>query len=212
VFYYREIGKGKIMNEYDYLLKQLDLLIGFLDVSDEAIYVQIKNHDQFGLGFTIEQLYDNKYENFKNHICTSALLLGFAHIEDFISKCLEKFLIANPEKNQSKVTLQIIKERGDSLVKYLAEEQSKQLKFSEKIKFIEKHFANIDKQILTDIKLVNDIRNCIMHNNGIADNRVSPLYKIGEKITLSAFDANSFGIKARKFAEELWVQINNKKN
>jgi hypothetical protein len=198
----------KAMNDYDYLIKQLDLLIGFLSVSDEAVYDQIKHHDKYELGWTIEQLYENEYENFKNHICSSAILLGFAHIEDFIIKCLEKFLIANPDKNTTKVTYQVIKERGSSLISHLAEEQSRQLKFSEKIKFIEKHLPAIDAQIISDVKLMNDIRNCLMHNNAIADIRVQPHYKCGEKIIFTSFEANLFGVKARKFALELWAQIN----
>jgi hypothetical protein len=71
------------MNDYDYLINQLNLLIGLLDVSEEDVYNLIKHHDQFNLGITIEQLYDNEYANFSNYITTSALLLGFAHLEDF---------------------------------------------------------------------------------------------------------------------------------
>ena len=41
------------MNDLDYLLTQLDLLIGFLDVSDEQIYEQIKTYDRYNLGVTI---------------------------------------------------------------------------------------------------------------------------------------------------------------
>ncbi len=69
------------MNDLNYLLKQLDLLIGFLDVSDKQVYDQIKKHDRFNMGLTIEQLYENHYDNYLNHITTSSLLLGFAHFE-----------------------------------------------------------------------------------------------------------------------------------
>jgi len=51
------------------------------------------------------------------------------------------------------------------------------------------------------------IRNCLMHNNGFADNRLTPKYKQGERITLSSLEANSFGLKAREFARSLWDQI-----
>ena len=123
------------MNDYDYLIKQLNLLIGLLDVSEKEVYNQIRNHDQFNLGITIEQLYDNEYSNFSNHITTSALLLGFSHLEDFLTKCIVKILVAFPAKNDYKLTIKTLLEKGDLLIPYLAEEQSKRLTFFEKISF-----------------------------------------------------------------------------
>lgn len=192
------------MTDIAYLENQLNLLIGFLDVSDEKVYNQIKQHDRFNMGLTIEQLYDSEYSNYSNHITTSALLLGFAHFEDFMTKCIAKYLTKNPEKNDYKVTLKTIKEKGDNLIVSIADEQSRQLKFAEKIKFIEKHFTGITPEILTDIKLVNDIRNCLMHNNGLADKRLIPKYNVGQKIVLTSGDVNGYGLQARQLAREIW--------
>ena len=192
-----------MMNDYDYFINQLNLLIGFLDVSEEEVYNQIKHHDQFNLGITIEQLYDNEYTNFSNHITTSALLLGFAHLEDFLTKCIVKFLVAFPSKNEYKLTVKTMQEKGDLLVLYLAEEQSKRLTFAEKITFIEKNVGSIDSQIILDIRFMNSVRNCIMHNNGIADNRVASKFKEGQKIMFTTSELNIFGLKARQFANEL---------
>ena len=195
------------MNDLDYLITQLNLLIGFLDVSDEQVYHQIKSHDRFNLGMSIEQLYENNFDNYKNHITTSALLLGFAHFEDYLTKCIVKLLVANPDKNDFKVTLKTIKEKGDSLVMSLAEKQSRRLTFSEKIKFIEKNLQGISTQILSDIKFVNDIRNCLMHNNGLADKRLTPRYQDGQRIILDSGDVNGYGLQARQLAREIWNRI-----
>ncbi len=130
------IKKQQNMNDLDHLLKQLNLLIGFLEVSDQTVYSQIRQHDRFNLGLTIKQLYDGSYDNYSNHITTSALLLGFSHFEDFMTKCIVKYLTSNPDNNDYKVTLKTIREKGDNLVSFLAEEQSKRLTFSVKIKFI----------------------------------------------------------------------------
>ena len=199
--------QDKQMSDFDYLLEQLNLLIGFLDVSDEAVYNQIKQHDRFNLGLTIEQLYDKKYENYSSHITASALLLGFAHFEDFVTKCIVKVLISNPDKNDYKVTLQTIKERGENLIPSLAKEQSRRLTFAEKLKFIEKYLPGISAQTLNDIRFVNDIRNCLMHNNGLADNRLDPKYQAGQKIILVAEDVNGYGLQARQLAGEIWECI-----
>ena len=110
------------MNDFDYLTNQLNLLIDFLDVSTEQVYQQIKHHDRFNMRMTIEQLYENNFDNYKNHITTSAFLLGFTHFEDYLTKCIVRLLVINPEKNDFKVTLKTIKEKGDNLVLSLAEE------------------------------------------------------------------------------------------
>ncbi len=195
------------MNDLDYLLKQLNLLIGFLDVSDQSVYNQIKQHDRFNLGLTIEQLYDASYDNYSNHITTSALLLGFSHFEDFMTKSIVKILTSHPDKNDFKVTLKTIREKGVNLVSSLAEEQSRRLTFSEKIKFIEKNLTGISTEIMTDIRFVNDIRNCLMHNNGLADNRLNPKYQVGQKIILTSGEVNGYGLQARQLAREIWERI-----
>jgi hypothetical protein len=195
------------MNDYDYLIKQLNLLVGFLDVSDKYIYDQIKLHDKYGSGLTIEQLYENSYDNYSNHIATSAFLLGFAHFEDFLTKCIVKYLIKNPQKNDYKVPLKTILEKGERLVGSLAEEQSRRLIFSEKVKLIENGFNGISTQLLTEIRFVNNVRNCLMHNNGIADNRLIPKYSDGEKIVFTSGDVHGFGLQARQMAKEVWAQL-----
>lgn len=192
------------MNDYEYLIKQLNLLIGFLDVSDRSVYDQIKYHDQFNMGVTIEQLYENSYHNYSNHITTSALLLGFTHFEDFITKAIVRILITNPDKNELKVTLKTVIEKGDDLIKLIAEEQSKRLTFSDKLKLIEKNLNDIDIKKLAEIKHINDVRNCLMHNNGLADKRLNPKYKEGEKIIFGSVDVNSYGLKARQLAKQIW--------
>ena len=195
------------MNDLDYLINQLNLLIGFLDVSDEQVYQQIKNHDRFNMGVTIEQLYENNFDNYKNHITISALILGFTHFEDYLTKCIVKLLVTKPDKNEFKVTLKTIKEKGDDLVKFLAEEQSRRLTFAEKIKFVEQHLQGLSPTILADIKFVNNIRNCLMHHNGLADKRLIPKYQDGQKIVLDSGEVNGYGLQARQLAREIWDRI-----
>ncbi|MBS7230673.1 hypothetical protein KHA90_06530 [Flavobacterium psychroterrae] len=195
------------MSDIDYLIKQLNLLIGFLDVSDEEVYNQIKKHDRFNVGLTIEQLYENDFDNYRNHITTSALLLGFSHFEDYLTKCIIKYLSNNPDKNDIKVSLKTIREQGDNLILLVAVEQAKRLTFSEKIKFIEKNMKGLTASIITEIKFVNDVRNCLMHNNGLADNRLNPKYSVGQKILLSSGEVNGFGLKARELADQILDNI-----
>lgn len=73
------------MNDLDYLTNQLNQLVGFLEVSDEQVYQRIKHHYRFNIRMTIEQLYGNNFDNYKNHITKSALLLGLVHFEGFLT-------------------------------------------------------------------------------------------------------------------------------
>ena len=195
------------MNDLDYLINQLDLLIGFLDVSDEQVYNQIKTHDRYNLGVSIAELYDNKYENYLNHITTSALLLGFTHFEDFISKATTKILTNYPNKNEIKVNIRTVREKGDDLVAFLAQEQARRLTFIDKIKFLEKNLKGLSSNIIIDLKIVNDIRNCLMHNNGLADDRLLPRYAENQKIILNSGQVNGFGLQSRQLAREIWERI-----
>ena len=196
------------MNDYEYLRGQLDLLIGFLDVSDENVYNQIKNHDRFNLGITIEQLYESKYENYSNHIASSALLLGFAHFEDFLSKSLVKLFIKFPNDNTYKVTYKVICEKGGDLIGHLAEQHTRQLTFSDKLKTLKKLLSLEDDELIEEIRFVSDLRNCLMHNNGIADNRLRPIYQENQKITLTSGLVNGYGLKARRLSEMIWLKLN----
>lgn len=194
------------MNDYDYLIQQLNLLVGFLDVSDEDVYNQIKEHDRFGTGLTIEQLYQKKYKNYSSHISASAFILGFTHFEDFLTKQMIKYLTINPTKNGYKVSMSTIKEKGDELTNYVATEQAKRFTFTEKIKVIE-GIGGINPKLTDALRIANDIRNCVMHNNGIADERLKSLYPCGEKIVLSSGEVNGLGLVTRQLAKELWDKI-----
>lgn len=50
-------------------------------------------------------------------------------------------------------------------------------------------------------------RNCLMHNNGLADNRLNPKYQVGQKIILTSGDVNGYGLQARQLALEIWELI-----
>ena len=76
-----------------------------------------------------------------------------------------------------------------------------------KLVFVEKNVEGIDPQIILDLRFMNSVRNCIMHNNGIADSRIVSKFKEGQKIVLTSSELNGFGLKARQFANELWAGL-----
>ena len=196
------------MNELDYLIDQLNLIIGFLDVADEDIYEKIKNHDKLQLGLTIDELYKNNYDNFRIHITNSALILGFTHFEDFINKMVVKILTKNSNENKLKISIKKFESLGKDYKRLLADEQVDKLVFTDKIKIINKVYDNINQDMMAEIIFAKDIRNCLMHNNGIADERLKSKYELGSKIVLNSGDIHSYGLLARKFSQQLWKRLN----
>ena len=192
------------MNELEYLREQLNLIIGFLDVSDKSVYETIKSHDKFELGLSIDDLYGNDYKNFQNHITTSALILGFTHFEDFLTKMAKKILFKYPRRNKIKVTIDKFEQLGTNYKELLAGEQAKRLTFAEKVKLVKNTFSDFDESLIEEMEFVNRMRNCLMHNNGFADERLVPKFSSGDKITLTSGEINGYGLMARRFAEEIW--------
>jgi len=196
------------MNEIIYLREQLNLIIGFLDVSDEAVYEAIKAHDKYELGQSIDDLYGNEYSNYQNHITTSALILGFTHFEDFLTKMVSKILCKYPNKNRMKVTIDRFEQLGTGYSEILAVEQAKRLTFSEKVKLTKATYPTFEDELIENMQLVNQIRNCLMHNNGYADERLTPKYLKGAKIVLSAGEIHGYGLMARRFGDMIWIKVN----
>lgn len=196
------------MNEFEYLSQQLNLIIGFLDVSDKSVYETIKSHDKFELGIPIDDLYGNDYKNFQNHITTSALILGFTHFEDFLTKMVNKILIKYPGKNKIKVGINKFEQLGANYKVSLAGEQAKKLTFVEKVKLVKNTFSDFDENLIEKTEFVNWMRNCLMHNNGFADEKLKPKFSSGDKIILTSGEINGYGLMARRFAEEIWHKTN----
>ncbi|MEO8666550.1 MAG: hypothetical protein ABI462_13745 [Ignavibacteria bacterium] len=85
--------------------------------------------------------------------------------------------------------------------------QAKRMPFSEKILFIERNIPGVDTKQLSDLKFIHNIRNCIMHNNGIADSALQSKYKEKQKISLNRDEVNDYGILVRETAKDLWNNL-----
>jgi len=53
----------------------------------------------------------------------------------------------------------------------------------------------------------NNIRNCLMHNNGFADERLAPDFAAGNKIILSTGEVHKYGLMARRFGDIIWEKL-----
>jgi hypothetical protein len=192
------------MNKYENLIAELNKIIGLLEVSDASIFEKIKGNDRFGIGMTINNLYNNEYNEYKNHICCSGLLLGFSYFESYLYDLLQLILDKKPELNNYKITLKYVIENKINLFNKATEDYLRNVGFTEVTKCLEKELKIFEGNEYNELMSVYNIRNCIMHNGGIADDRLRPKFQNGEKIVLNSGDVNAFGLKARGIARRIW--------
>jgi hypothetical protein len=192
------------MNRYEELINDMNRIIGFLDLSDEAIFESVKRNDRYSLGLTIGSMYDDNYDEYRNHICMSGFLLGFSFIEGYLYDILKLILTKKPEINKHKVTIKYILDNNHNLYEKVADDYIRNIGFTEMLKELNKELRIFQQEENNELMVGYNIRNCIMHNSGIADSRLEPKYKNGARIELNSGDVNSFGLMARSLVRKIW--------
>ena len=203
------------------LTLRLNYLIGLLDISSQQSYDKIKGHRILAEFDSVGEIYDNQYSIYRNQITTSAILLGYAYFEAFLSDLIILCLTKNPKilipegKAQIKdktITYQqlLLADSYEKLVKELIEKEVRNIMYksmSEILDYLDKKLKlTWDKSINGEIIIANKIRNCCMHNNCIADKSLAKDSRFieGNEIELTSSSVHSFGIQARQFSRELW--------
>ena len=79
--------------------------------------------------------------------------------------------------------------------------------FAEKVKLVKTTYPAFENELIENMQLVNRIRNCLMHNNGFADERLEPNYSNGVKIVLSSGEIHGYGLMARRFGDMIWIKV-----
>lgn len=210
--------------EYQILINQLNSLIGFLDVASKDVFEVIKDHKAFDDEYisSIGEIYSNDYSIYQNQITRSAILLGYAHFEAFLTELMKRRLIQKPTlmipngkkaKDKSISYLDFIQSKSkDDLIYKLAEKEVRNVLYrssSELIKFCEEKLGlNWTAESKIEMPIVNGVRNCLMHNNGLVDTKLASIsdYKIGDEISFSANEVHRFGVMVRSLIFNLLNQ------
>lgn len=203
------------------LTVRLNYLIGLLDISSQQSYDKIKGHKILDEVASVGEIYSNQYSIYRNQITISAILLGYAYFEAFLSDLMIMCLTKNPKilipegKTQIKdktITYQqlLLADSHEQLVKDLIEKEVRNIMYKsmpEILDYLERKLKlTWDKSINNEIVIANKIRNCCMHNNCIADKGLAkdPRFVEGKEIELTSSSVHSFGLKARQLSRELW--------
>lgn len=119
---------------YTNLTTRLDYLIGLLDIASEESFEKIKGHKALPAFDSVGEIYNNQYSIYKNQITISAILLGYAYFEAFLTDLMIICLSKNPKilipqgKNQNReknITYQqlLLADSYESLIKELIEKE-----------------------------------------------------------------------------------------
>ncbi len=212
-----------VMNDiHQNLIVRLNYLIGLLDVSSQESFEKIKDHKAIEGFDSVGEIYDNQYLIYRNQITISAVLLGYAYFEafltDLITLCLKKnpkiLLPQGKEANKDKtITYQqlILASSYEKLIDELIEKEIRNIMYKsmpEILDYLSKKLGlEWDVSLNPEIIIANKIRNCCMHNNCIADKNLAKdsRFTEGSEIELSSGIVHFFGLLVRQFSNQLWV-------
>lgn len=98
----------------------------------------------------------------------------------------------------------------EDIVRLMIEKEVRSV-FSEGIEDVQNHFEQklqISWPKLPEILVASQMRNCLMHNGGLVDQRLAEVCDraVGSQIRLEANEVHGFGIKAREFAKTIWTE------
>lgn len=203
------------------LTVRLNYLIGLLDISSQQSFDKIKGHKILDEFDSVGEIYNNQYSIYRNQITTSAILLGYAYFEAFLTDLIAMCLTKNPRilipegKTQIKdktITYQqlLLADSYNKLIKELIEKEVRNIMYksmTEVLDYLERKLKlTWDKSLNNEIVIANKIRNCCMHNNCVADKSLAKDARFveGKEIELTSGSVHSFGLKARQFSRELW--------
>jgi hypothetical protein len=202
------------------VITQFDTLIPFLAISHEDVFSLINKEKNIWFAPEQRAALPVSYKIYKTQITHSAFLLGYSFFEAFLTDLVRQIYVSMPkmlpkekqikyseilECKNYKTVLEIMIEREiidlfykrvDEVIRYF--EDKLNLKWPDKYK--------------NDIVFASCLRNCIIHNLGRANDRLSQVskYKTGDRFELSSSEVHEFGIKARDLVRNLFHQAENR--
>lgn len=203
-------------------IKKLDDLVFFMTFANDNIFTIMLNerrnrpNDPNFINFPINT------EIFSKQIHHAAFLLGYSYFEAFLGDLAKAIYFSNPQMlpKDKQLSFQDILERDsyDNIVEFMISKEITSVFFQSMDKisdYFSKKFClewpkkQKDKMIEASL-----IRNCLMHNDSIVDEKLSkfPRYSINETISLSADIVNDFGNEVRLLSKDIDDRANEKFN
>lgn len=200
------------------LIQQLDTLVAFLSLGHAEVYSLVESSYENWVPHDQQSTLPESAHIFEIQISHSAFLLGYSYFEAFLSDCMKAIYRSRPKMlpGDKKISFRDIVElpKDYDLIEIGIEREIRGVLYksvSEQRKYF-KERLNINWPDFPELEEASALRNCLLHNGSIADNRLanaSQSWSEGDTITLSSSQVHSFGIHARGFARDLWPKVVN---
>ena len=203
-------------NLLDRLIGQLDTLIPFLAISRPGVFSLLQGEGRIWFDQRQRNSFPKTYQVYQKQVCHSAFLLGFSYFEAFLADLVRQIYLRNPrmlpKDKQLKFEEILASETYEGTVNTMVEKEVLAL-FYRSIGEVSEYFLSKLRlqwpaSETTRVVVASHIRNCIVHNNGLADLRLADVtdYKEGAEIVLGEAEVHQYGISARTLARDLYGQ------
>jgi len=159
-------------------------------------------------------------EIFSTQIHHAAFLLGYSYFEAYLGDLAKDIYLSNPKmlpKNKQLNFQDILeKDTFEDLIEFMITKEITPVFFQSMDKisdyFSDKFKLEWPEQQKCKMIEASLIRNCLMHNDSVVDEKLSkiPGYALSEVISLSAEVIHNFGNEARSLSKELDEKAKNK--
>jgi hypothetical protein len=203
-------------NLLDRFIGQLDTLIPFLAISRPDVFRLLRRGGRVWSDVGEQSSLPRTYQVYQKQVCHSAFLLGFSYFEAFLADLVRQIYLRNPRMLPKEKQLKF----DEILAAGTYDGVLSTMVAKEVLAIFYKSMDDVSEYFLSKLRLqwpasetknvvvASHLRNCIVHNNGLADLRLADLtdYKEGAEIALGEADVHQYGISARSLARDLYRQ------
>jgi hypothetical protein len=209
------------MKLIDRLISQLNTLVAFLASSRLEVFEIIQQHYEQWFTSDTEEALPDSYSLYQTQVAHAAFVLGYSYAEAFFADLLREIYlirpIALPREKELKFCDVLERSTYDEVLGYMIDKEVLAVMYNSIDKIIKYYEDKLNLQWPSSerdtIIEANLLRNCIVHNNAIADSRLAThceRWTDGTNITLTISDVHKFGITARATARNLYHQAEQK--
>jgi len=201
-----------------HFIGQLDTLVAFLALAHDEVFEVVRSEYDNWVPSDQHSTLPNSFAIYQTQVSHAAFLLGFSYFEAFLTDVVHLIFRRRPVilPKDRKISFGEIMsgDPGRDVIEVLIEKEVQDVFFAKSFGDIAAYFdsrLNITWPSISSIPKAKALRNCIIHNMARADARLAETdptrWRVGDEIAMTPSEVHAFGLDARRFARELWPQV-----
>ncbi len=203
-------------NLLDRVISQLDMLVPYLSLAHERVFELVESEYDNWCPNPLRTPMPDTFEAYKVQIAHAAFVLGFSYADAFIADLIRDIFLNHPEMlpKKKQLTFETIVNTGnyESILHKMVNHEVHEVMHNgiEEIAdyFSTKFTIQWPQQEKQEFITASLIRNCIIHNNSCADDRLGEKsgWHIAQEISLSVSDVHRYGITVRSILRHVYEE------